>query len=156
MSTTTSCGQCGAPLRPDQGWCSLCYAQVESTFDPLTAPLDELLELSGEVVAEPVVEALPEEATPVERPHQQTESVLAAPYPSLPVPPETQVDAGEELTDVDVLLSMLAAEHRKSDPAAGLAERMEDRSTRIGVMVGGTILIAGLGFLVLTVLGAVF
>jgi hypothetical protein len=61
----------------------------------------------------------------------------------------------QEVTDVDVMLSMLAAEHRRSDPSAGLAERLGDRSTRITVMVGGTILIAGIGFLVLTVLGAV-
>jgi hypothetical protein len=66
-----------------------------------------------------------------------------------------QEDAQQEVTDVDVMLSMLAAEHRQSDPSAGLAERLGDRSTRITVMLGGTLLIAGIGFLVLTVLGAV-
>ena len=43
MSTTLSCGECGTPLRADQSWCSLCFAQVSEAFDPLTAPLDEVL-----------------------------------------------------------------------------------------------------------------
>jgi hypothetical protein len=146
VSTTTSCGQCGAPLRPDQGWCSLCYARVESGFDPLTAPLEELLERSE----------------PVEEPEQPSEVTSAS--AALDHVYETsgdvaiatqQEDAQQEVTDVDVMLSMLAAEHRLNDPSAGLAERLGDRSTRITVMVGGTLLIAGVGFLVLTVLGAV-
>ena len=60
-----------------------------------------------------------------------------------------------EVPDVDVMLSMLAAEHRQSDPAAGIAERLEDKSTRIAVMVGGMVLIGAVVFLVLTVLGAI-
>lgn len=144
MSTTTSCAQCGAQLRPDQGWCSLCFAQVESAFDPLTAPLNELLELSGEG-------ATPE--APVEPAAPELPAAPVAEVAS--VTPDGVPEADEAVTDVDVMFSMLAAEHRMSDPAVSLAERLGDRSTRITVMVGGTILIAGVGFLLLTILGAI-
>ncbi len=137
MSTTLSCGQCRAPLRAEQDWCSLCFASVETSFDPLTAPLDQ-------VVGRAEVPELP--VAPVE------------PLPAVPVIAEAEPDpvaSPIEVSDLDVMFSMLAAEHRRSDPATGIAERLEDRSTRIAVMVGGTVLIGAVMFLVLTVLGAI-
>lgn len=133
VSTTLSCGQCGAPLRAEQDWCSLCYAIVQPEFDPLTAPLDEVVGQSGPVA--------PADAGPVAEPDlvdgaAEAEQVVEAP-------------------DFDVMLSMLAAEHRRSDPAAGIVERLEDKSTRIAVMVGGMAIIGAVVFLVLTVLGAI-
>lgn len=134
VSTTLSCGQCGAQLRAEQDWCSLCYAGVEPSFDPLTAPLDEVVG-RAEALEAPVPD--PIEAAP------------AAPVKALPLD-EPMAD----VSDLDVMFSMLAAEHRRSDSAAGVAERLEDRSTRIAVMVGGTLLIGTVMFLALTLLGA--
>ncbi len=59
-----------------------------------------------------------------------------------------------EVSDLDVMFSMLAAEHRRSDPAAGIAERLQDKSTRIAVMVGGMAFVGIVVFLALTVFGA--
>jgi hypothetical protein len=88
---------------------------------------------------------------------------VAEPEPQLLVPSLSGIEPvvsevapeAENVTSVDVMLSMLAAEHRMADPAAGLADRMEDKSTRIAVMVGGTLLVAVVGFLLLLVLGAI-
>ena len=136
MSTTLSCAQCEAPLRAGQNWCSLCFANVEPAFDPLTAPLDEVVG-RGEAPEPPdaPVETLPAPA------------VIARTGPEVEASPV-------EVSDIDVMLSMLAAEHRQSDPTAGIAERLEDRSTRVAVMVGGTVLIGAVIFLALTILGA--
>lgn len=135
VSTTLSCGQCGAQLRAEQDWCSLCYAGVEPSFDPLTAPLDQVVGRA--------------EASETPKPDPITEPAPAAPVEAVPLD-EPMAD----VTDLDVMFSMLAAEHRRSDSAAGIAERLGDRSTRIAVMVGGTALIGTVMFLVLTLLGA--
>jgi len=139
VSTTLSCGQCRAPLRVEQDWCSLCYAAVEAEFDPLTAPLDEVVG---------------RDSTP-ERPDAPVAPVGPLPEAPASARSEPELEApGVEVSDLDVMFSMLAAEHRRSDPAAGIAERLQDRSTRIAVMVGGTALVGVVVFLVLTVLGA--
>ena len=65
-------------------------------------------------------------------------------------------ETNSEVTDLDVMFSMLAAEHRRGDPTQTLADRLEDKSTRIAVMVGGTMVVALLAFVALTVLGAIF
>jgi hypothetical protein len=67
---------------------------------------------------------------------------------------EASTDAG--LDDVDVMLSMLAAEHRQNDRSAALAERMSDRSVRMAVMFGGMVLVGALAFFGLTALGLIF
>ncbi len=139
VSTTLSCGQCRAPLRAEQDWCSLCFASVETSFDPLTAPLDQVVG-RAEVPELPVAPVEPLPAVPVIAEADPTPDPVARPI---------------EVSDLDVMFSMLAAEHRRSEPAAGIAERLEDRSTRIAVMVGGTVLIGAVMFLVLTVLGAI-
>jgi hypothetical protein len=118
-------------LRPEQDWCSLCYARVEPAFDPLTAPLHEVV--------------------------GQSESGAAPPEPVIAAEPAVvEVEPTAPVSDVDVMLSMLAAEHRQNDPAAGLAERFSDKSTRIVVMVGGMLVVCLVGFLALTILGAIF
>jgi hypothetical protein len=165
VSTTLSCAQCGATLRPDQGWCSLCYAQVEADFDPLTAPLEELEQRESLGAGQPdeqVGEALEtideSQSTDVLAPPAATPVVEPAPKPAFPpaepVPAEAATDAG--LDDVDVMLSMLAAEHRQNDRSAALAERMSDRSVRMAVMFGGMVLVGALAFFGLTALGLIF
>jgi len=165
VSTTLSCGQCRAPLRVEQDWCSLCYAAVEAEFDPLTAPLDEVvgrLEPVTPAEADAAAEADPMEAVAgasadrVSTPLIDRASIDRASIGRGPATPVETADQEQsaEVSDLDVMFSMLAAEHRRSDPAAGIAERLQDRSTRIAVMVGGTALVGVVVFLVLTVLGA--
>lgn len=149
VDTTLSCGECGAPLRPEQDWCSLCYAAVKPVFDPLTAPLDDVMDVAAGLSApsEPESAADPE---PVSGPELMAEAVL----PDVPPEPDEPDEEKIDVSDVDVMLSMLAAEHRRSEPASGLAERLGDRSTRIAVMVGGMVVVGAVLFAVLTALGA--
>ena len=157
MSTTVSCGQCGAPLRPDQAWCSICYAQVTEPFDPLTAPIEELLGQAAPVLApsdELAATAVPE-LTSVKEGLSESSWEPSTPSESVPSVPEAD-DGTSEVTDLDVMFSMLAAEHRRGDPTALFADRMEDKSTRIAVMVGGTLIVAVLAFVGLLVCGAIF
>ena len=171
VSTTVSCAQCGATLRPDQGWCSLCYAPVEADFDPLTAPLEELeqRESSGLLDEQvgPTLEVIDESQStdlltqmappvvdePAPRPAFATSEPVYAPIDASTAA-ESSSDAG--LDDVDVMLSMLAAEHRQNDKSAALAERMSDRSVRMAVMFGGMVLVGALAFFGLTALGLIF
>ncbi len=149
MSTTLSCGQCGSPLRPDQGWCSLCYAAIRPTIDPLTAPLEEVLGLE-ETEDQIVDEEPPSKIQPGVHAGLGYESAVAVqPQPQ----PEDEAPA-VDITEIDVMLSMLAAEHRQSEPVAGLAERLSDKPTRVTVMVGGTLLVGLVLFGILTALGA--
>jgi hypothetical protein len=68
--------------------------------------------------------------------------------------PKAPSEAG--LDDVDVMLSMLAAEHRQNDRSAALAERMSDRGVRMAVMFGGMLLVGAMAFFGLTALGLIF
>lgn len=70
---TASCPSCGAGLRPDAQWCSLCYhdlrpapapvvpepAPAYDAGDPLTAPLLDLLLPQAPVAQAPVAQAAP-------------------------------------------------------------------------------------------------
>ncbi len=157
MSTTLSCGQCGTPLRADQSWCTLCYARVEDEFDPLTAPIEQLMEPpeaegphgSEQAASRPETFYQPVVDSRLEAP---ADTVVSGANPVEPEEPE----ASPEVSDIDVMLSMLAAEHREGDPTSRWVGSMEDKATRIAVMVGGTVVVAALGFLMLTVLGAIF
>ena len=167
VSTTLSCAQCGATLRPDQGWCSLCYAQVEADFDPLTAPLEELEQHASWGAGQPdeqvgqALETIDEsQSTDLLAPLAPTPDAEPAPKPAFPpaepVSPTVEATTDAGLDDVDVMLSMLAAEHRQNDRSAALAERMSDRGVRIAVMFGGMVLVGALAFFGLTALGLIF
>jgi hypothetical protein len=159
VSTTLSCGQCGTPLRADQSWCTLCYARVEDEFDPLTAPIEQLMEPHE---AEGWRDSVPAAASPetlqppVVDPRSDAPADSVEPMP-VPMPAEPgEPEGSPEVTDVDVMLSMLAAEHRQGDPTSRWVGTMDDKATRIAVMAGGAVLIAAVGFLLLTLLGAIF
>lgn len=169
VSTTLSCAQCGATLRPDQGWCSLCYAQVGDDFDPLTAPLEELeqrelvspdgLGAESDSQVGRALETIDEWSEPA---NQLPPAPVAEPAPkpafplAEPVATQSEVAPDSGLDDVDVMLSMLAAEHRQNDRSAALAERMSDRGVRMAVMFGGMVLVGVLAFFGLTALGLIF
>lgn len=146
VGTTLSCGECGAPLRPEQDWCSLCYAAVKPVFDPLTAPLDDVID-AATAAGEHSGPALPAEPQPVPVPERTVQAVRVG-------EPTEKGEPAVDVSDVDVMLSMLAAEHRRSEPASGLAERLGDRSTRVAVMVGGTLIVGAVLFAIFTALGA--
>lgn len=76
--------------------------------------------------------------------------------PADPAPDATEATGGAGLDDVDVMLSMLAAEHRQNDRSAALADRMSDRGVRMAVMFGGMLLVGALAFFGLTALGLIF
>jgi hypothetical protein len=108
--------------------------------------LDDVLGRSddSDVHAEPDA---PSEASAVVEPGPVTEVTR----PEAPTAGDEQI---ADVSDIDVMLSMLAAEHRRSEPASELAERFGDRSTRVAVMVGGTLVVGAVLFAILTALGA--
>ena len=134
-------------MHAGQDWCSLCYAAVGPAFDPLTAPLDIVIGVADGDGGSVDPGAMPPEVAPMSEPEQLADS---------PRPPEVDERKGPnaEISDFDVMVSMLAAEHRRSELASGLAERLGDRSTRIAVIVGGTVLVGSVLFAMLTVLDA--
>jgi hypothetical protein len=176
VSATLSCAQCGAALRPEQDWCHLCFASTTAPsipdFDPLTAPLAQVMSGGDSGVApQPeakVGPALPplqstEPAQPASWAHptdfaeaidfaETNESVSRADDATPDVPPS----ATPELSDVDVMLSMLAAEHRRGDATSDLAQRFEDKGTRFLVIGAGMTAVMVLGFVALTLLGHLF
>ena len=180
MTAAVTCPQCGAGVPADAAWCPLCFAQVAGGFDPLTAPIEEVLghtttatqTVQAPPVAAPTADAAPE---PVEAPaveplqwHADIETYVA-PTPSPVIEPLTTdaVTAGAttapveasgqpatELSDVDVMLAMLAAEHRQADPSSEWMDRFGDKNSRMMIILGGTALVAAVIFVLLTVFGA--
>lgn len=74
--------------------------------------------------------------------------------PPVPLSADAMSDEEVVLSDVDVMLAMLAAEHRQADPAAEIVDRLGDRNARIVIMIGGTVAVTLVGFVILAVLGA--
>ena len=70
--------------------------------------------------------------------------------------PASSEDDDVEVTDIDVMFSMLSAEHRAMDRTSAITARMDDKSARVAIMIGGALIIGALLFLALTVLGAIF
>jgi hypothetical protein len=139
----------------DQSWCTLCYARVDDDFDPLTAPIEQLMEQGNAQHSTDPRQAVDGQETPSPRVEVPPRVDAAGSTTSTQEPDSQEVEAPPEVSDVDVMLSMLAAEHRQGDPTARWAGSLDDKATRITVMAGGALLIAGVGFLVLTILGAI-
>jgi len=153
VSLSQECPRCGATAPLDAAWCSLCLERFDrpedvgpadqaDRFDPLTAPLEQLSQPASPGVSEDRLAAPAEPDRP-------------APQPTGEVAPERAADpavAAGTGADVDTMLVLLAAEHRSQDPLAGLAHRMDDRTTRTMVIAGGAVGLAVLLFAVLAVL----
>jgi hypothetical protein len=161
VTAPTTCLQCTTALRPDAAWCPLCFAPVTQPFDPLTAPLEDFVNQGGGTatlthpippVAEPVVEfAAPVDTSAVDfvTPDQVRESGV----PSADEPDSGKANENVALTDVDVMLAMLAAEHRRADPSAQIVDHMRDKNVRLVIIIGGSVALTALGFVVLAVVG---
>ena len=74
----------------------------------------------------------------------------------MPVSNNSAEDEAAEVTDIDVMFSMLSAEHRAMDRTSAITARMDDKSARVAIMIGGGLIIGAVLFLALTVLGAIF
>lgn len=176
VSAGNVCPQCGATTRPDAAWCSLCFAQLAGGFDPLTAPIDEVLGHSDgatktatpPVVHEDIETYVDEVPRQVVDPITTADLAAGSPVPMRdplqdplqvpvrdlvpPAAPTPEVD--EEVTEVDVMLAMLAAEHREQDPTAKVLDRMGDKSSRVLIIISGTAAVGAAVFICLTILGA--
>jgi hypothetical protein len=159
VSAGNACPQCGAAARPEAAWCALCFAKLAGGFDPLTAPIEEVLGQSEgttktvipPVVHEPIETYVSEVSRHVEDPVTTAEVAIG---PSTSASDVNQAVAGEDLTEVDVMLALLAAEHRQDDPTAAWADRFGDKGVRMVIIMGGTAAVAAICFVVLTVFGA--
>ena len=149
-----TCTRCSAVVRPDDVRCPICYAHLADGFDPLTAPIEDVLRQGGgtatltqyvQPVADPALDHPP---AVVARPTEPTLEIAASvEQPSVEQP-------SVELSDVDVMLAMLAAEHRHGDSSAQIVDRLGDKNARIVIMIGGTVVISILCFVVLSLLGS--
>lgn len=139
MSVSQACPVCGATAPADAAWCSLCLERFDQPERP-----------------DPVGPADPaDRAGPADRFDPLTAPLETLSQPASPeVTPEPAADAAVAGggDDVDTMLVLLAAQHRSADPLAGLARRMDDRTTRNLLVAGGTVGLAVLLVAVLAVL----
>jgi len=163
VTAPLACPQCAAALRSDAAWCPLCFTRIESGFDPLTAPIEEVLSGGGgtATMTQPVQsapDALSEPRTqPVEHMVPPQLEPVADPLTD-PLAGGTDPDAveGGEISDIDVMLAMLAAEHRQADPSTEILDRFGDKSTRMVIMVAGTLVVGVVCLGLLALLGTVW
>lgn len=173
-----TCPHCGAVVRPDAPWCTLCLTDLRPAPAPVPEPVPEPVPVA---VAAPVPEPVPA-SVPASVPESVPESVAAASVAletpvrrrgrhargadddvatALPMLPDADLDdataaaPGRPEESVDVMLSLLRAEHARDD-SVPFADVMSERSTRVMVIVGGMVALTVLGLFVLFVLGHVF
>jgi hypothetical protein len=171
VSVLQDCPRCGAMLRPDASWCSLCFARFDEpalteppavVLDPATAAawLDAT-PLGDEVgtPAPPVAEPFDPLTAPLEvlTAPQEAPAPAAAVRPPVPEPvgsdavpePQPALDPGLPVElpavdgySVDTMLTLLAAEQRQQDTLTTWADKMNDKPTRLLVMVGGIVVLS--------------
>ncbi len=78
----------------------------------------------------------------------------AVPLGVVEPPASALVEPAPELSDTEVMLAMLAAEHRQGDPTSKYVERLGDKSARMVVMIGGMVIVTVVVFAFIVVLGA--
>jgi hypothetical protein len=188
-----TCPHCGAVVRRDAPWCTLCLTSLrpgpvvqdqaaepaglvavpvggpaESTPDPLTGPLPVTLpgtlpvasvgrppgETSSPapVVGEPAPRRGRHAAGPADEAPPAATAATVSPVPAAQPGP---VDgAAPEATEesVDVMLSLLRAEHAQ-EPSVPFADAMSEPATKVVVIFGGMAVLMVLGLLVMLVLG---
>lgn len=187
VTPSVDCSSCGAAMRQDAQWCTQCFATVDHGFDPLTAPLGDLLNqgpVSGAPAALPAPSVVQTPAAPQtpgatvatvapsddsHRPRHAkharpaTDSLIeplpdslndaltdpSATPASTPAAPDPRL-AG---ADVDLMLTLLAAEHRSNEQASALARHLGDRGTRAIVTAAGIGIFAVAGFVAMAILG---
>lgn len=152
---TTVCAQCGSRLRPEDAWCSLCFAPRAgagpSPGVPREAPPEVPPKVSREVPREPAPEsddaALPE--------GWEDGVVLTNPRPAAG-------NRSEALASADRLIAQLAVSERAAQRGSRLGRLQSEVAARTGLAPGGAGAVIGaaggvallLGLIVvLTVLG---
>jgi len=129
---TAGCPRCGSHARPGAQWCTLCYADLRPP---------------------PVIPRRAERAEPAER-----ELVTVPPAPGKGKHARRGAAAEERTAEPDpglraeAMLALLAAE--TGNPLGGLTGRFESTGSRIGLMVGGVVVVAGVLFLLMLVIGS--
>jgi len=160
VSAGNACPQCGAATRPDAAWCSLCFAQLAGGFDPLTAPIEEVLgltegttkTLTPPVAHEDIETYAPEVSRHVADPITTDDLASGSLIPI--AGPAQSPEVEDDLTEVDVMLAMLAAEHRQTDPTVKVLDRLGDKGSRVLIIISGTAVVGAVVLLSLTILGA--
>jgi len=144
VSTSTSqhlsCPRCHAHVRAGSEWCTLCYGDLRPA--PAAPEASETSETFG-AAETPAPEVEVPAVAPARR-GKHARSAAPAGAPSGPAP-GTSVDDGE----IDRMLARLAAE--SAQPLGRLAGRFDSPASKIGLMVGGTV-VAGLLILLLMAL----
>jgi hypothetical protein len=162
-------------MREDAQWCTQCFATVEAAFDPLTAPLDEVEApepVAVSVAVEPADPTPPPSSTAVEhRPRHARHARPAGDPLTDPLEPaghaattgteqdgdSANAESSDPLadTDVDLMLTLLAADHRSKEQASALAQYLSDRGTRVIATIIGVSVVAIIGFILLFILSVI-
>lgn len=130
--TVPSCPRCGAHVRAGAQWCTLCYTDLRPAPDPAPAPA-RAEPLERELVTVPQTPGTGKHA----RRRPTSEEPTAEPDPAL---------------RAEAMLALLAAE--TGNPLGGLTGRFESTGSRIGLMAGGVVVVAGVLFLLMLVIGS--
>ncbi|MGZ4625964.1 MAG: hypothetical protein ACXV3S_06695 [Kineosporiaceae bacterium] len=143
------CPQCGAHVRAAADWCSLCYAGLRPAPEPAPVPAPEIAPADKTAAAgalPPKLAARPQQATDGEAAsgrHARRVAVTATTDFAVTDTTDTADKSGESAEDAlgaDAMLAMLAAE--SGSPLGGAAGRLTSPGVRVGVMIGGVVLVS--------------
>ena len=146
------CPRCGALGRAGSDWCTLCYADLRPQPEPVPEPEPALVGLGQVEGYVPPVAAAPsprgKHARRAESPGSETAAAEAG--------EDGASAAGPALdpAETELMLAQLAAESGPSNPFGGLANQLDSVGAKALVMVGGVVIVSGLLFLVMTLLGS--
>jgi hypothetical protein len=149
----TECPHCGAALAREALWCSLCFADLSRTdFDPLTAPLDEVMARAPEPV-EPLASDPSEDGPGAPATSLTSTAFSTSPASTAPVGSPDTDPTLPPVEGLEVMFALLSAEHRGADPSTRWLDLFSDGGPRMAVMIGGTLAVTAVCFAVIALLG---
>ncbi len=168
VNTFDHCPSCGGAVRLDADWCTQCFAALGQGFDPLNAPMQDLLNESDESVMARVVHVTPQplasavdpqplvgQPQPARGRHARpSTSPLDQPAETSPTP-DVNSQPTVDISDIDVMLGMLAAEHRSADPTSALAQHLGDKGAKTLFILGGVAVASMVFFILMFIAGLI-
>lgn len=140
------CPCCAALVRPGAPWCTLCYADLRPAPEPEREPASELPVDESGLASTTLAEPEPALAASG-RSGRHSNVTLGGAHPLA----ETATTPAEVDALAAQMLALLAAE---SKPALGrFSGQLDSTGVKIGVMIGGLLLVTAILFVVISVVG---
>jgi hypothetical protein len=154
------CPSCAALVTPEAAWCSLCYHDLRPPApEPDPAPEADLVPVRLDALDALALQPAALAGAPARRGRHARPEPAAGPglsHTAQPSGPEAQLSGLDAVAEAKAaeLLAALKAQSALSPGVGSLVGRMGSTGAKVGVMVGGVVLVTVLTFALMALVGS--